>query len=161
MKVRNIHGATRISDVIDLVIMILVMVWWQLLQWLVIGMMPLYRQSQFIAFLITLTHPALADYPYHTTPYILHTTRHQYLPQPYLPHQVRYTFIHDRVQFVARLWYGMMNCGRVWYGMKQLKWAYMWYGVVYDGMIIPLSMTDGHQRPAGPRFRVIPSQAPL
>ena len=28
--------------------------------------------------------------------------------------------------------------------------------IVYDGMIIPLSMTHGHQRPAGPRFRVIP-----
>ena len=30
-----------------------------------------------------------------------------------IPHQVWYTFIHDGVQFVARLWYGMMNCGRV------------------------------------------------
>ena len=64
--------------------------------------MSLYRQSLFIAFLITLTHPALADYPYHTT---------QYIPQPYLLHHVYdYTSINDGVQFMARLWYGIVYC---------------------------------------------------
>ena len=94
--------------------------------------------------------------PRHTI-YITYTPHHIYLNRTY---HTRYGIHLSMIE--CNLW---PHCGMVWWTVVgyDMVWssegvAYMWYGVVYDGMIIPLSMTDGHQRPAGPRFRVIPSK---